>query len=100
MTDDKMALFALIEKGGDEGFIRELLAYTADQIMALDREGAAGAALNAKRPRRLAKRSGYRERPWHTRVGTIDLKIRFCARGVMCCLSWTHGGRRRRRAWP
>jgi transposase-like protein len=71
MRDDKRALFALIEKRGDEDFIGEMLAYTADRIMAFDIEEAAGAALNAKRPNRLAQRNGYRERSWHTHVGTI-----------------------------
>jgi hypothetical protein len=75
MTDEKMALFELIEKRADVDFIREMLAFAADRLMGFEVEGATGAALGAKSPDRLAQRNGYRERAWDTRVGTIDLKI-------------------------
>jgi putative transposase len=76
MTDEKMALFELIEKRADADFIREMLAFAADRLMGFEVEAATGAALGAKSPDRLAQRNGYRERSWDTRVGTIDLKIR------------------------
>jgi len=75
MTDEKMALFELIEKRADVDFIREMLAFAAERLMAFEVEAATGAPLGAKSPERLAHRNGYRERNWDTRVGTIDLKI-------------------------
>jgi transposase-like protein len=75
MTDEKMALFELIEKRADVDFIREMLAFAADRLMGFEVAGATGAALGAKSPDRLAQRTGYRERAWDTRVGMIDLKI-------------------------
>jgi len=75
MTDEKMALFELIEKRADVDFIREMLAFAADRLMGFEVEAATGAPLGAKSADRLAQRNGYRERSWDTRVGAIDLKI-------------------------
>ena len=35
MTDDRMALIELIEKGADADLVRELLAFAADRMMEL-----------------------------------------------------------------
>ena len=39
MTDDRMALIELIEKGADSDLVRELLAFAADRMMELEVEG-------------------------------------------------------------
>jgi len=75
MTDEKMALFELIEKRADHDFIREMLAFAADRLMGFEVEALTGAPLGAKSQDRLAQRNGYRERAWDTRAGAIDLKI-------------------------
>ena len=75
MTDEKMALFELIEKRADVDFVREMLAFAAERLMSFEAEAAAGAAYGVKSPDRAAQRNGYRERTWDTRVGAIDLKI-------------------------
>jgi putative transposase len=36
MTDDRMALIELIEKGADSDLVRELLAFAADRMMELE----------------------------------------------------------------
>jgi putative transposase len=75
MTDDRMALVELIEKSADADLVRELLAYAADRLMALEVEGLTGAPLRARSTERMNHRNGYRERAWETRAGRIDLAI-------------------------
>jgi putative transposase len=75
MTDDRMALIKLIEKSADADLVRELLAFAADRLMALEVEGLTGAPLGARSAERVNHRNGYRERPWETRAGRIDLAI-------------------------
>src|ERR671939_388315 len=75
MTDDRMALLDLIEKGADADLVRELLAFAAGRLMELEVEARTGAAAGTRSPDRLNHRNGYRERPWETRAGRIDLAI-------------------------
>jgi putative transposase len=75
MTDERMALLELIEKGADADLIRELLAYASDRLMAVEVDQLTGAASRARSPDRLNYRNGYRERGWETRVGRIELAI-------------------------
>jgi transposase-like protein len=75
MTDDRMALIELIEKGADGDLVRELLAFAADRMMELEVEARTGAPAGARSADRLTHRNGYRERAWETRAGRIDLAI-------------------------
>jgi putative transposase len=75
MTDESMALIELIEKGADQDFVREMLAFAAERLMEAEVEARTGAAHGAREAGRLVHRNGYRERPWETRVGRIDLEI-------------------------
>jgi transposase-like protein len=75
MTDDRMALIELIEKGADTDLVRELLAFAAERMMDLEVEAKTGAALGARSAARHTHRNGYRERAWETRAGRIDLAI-------------------------
>ena len=75
MTDDRMALIELIEKGADGDLVRELLAFAADRMMDLEVEARTGAPVGARSADRLTHRNGYRERAWETRAGRIDLAI-------------------------
>lgn len=70
-----MALLELIEKGGDVDLVRELLAFAAERMMALEIEARTGVAPGVRSPERLNHRNGYRDRPWATRVGRIELAI-------------------------
>ena len=54
MTDDRMALIELIEKGADSDLVRELLAFAADRMMELEVEAKTGAPAGARSPDRLA----------------------------------------------
>ena len=75
MTDEKMALLDLVEKGADADLVRDMLAFAADRIMEAEAEVAAGAAKGARSPLREVYRNGYRERDWDTRAGRIELAI-------------------------
>ena len=81
MTEERMALIELIEKGADADLVRELLAFAADRLMALEVEGRTGAPAGARSPGRINHRNGYRERAWDTRAGRIDLAIPKLRRG-------------------
>jgi transposase-like protein len=75
MTDDRQALFELIEKRADTDFVRELLAFAAERLMSAEVEALTGAAHGERSPDRITQRNGYRDRAWETRAGRIDLKI-------------------------
>jgi putative transposase len=75
MTDDRMALIELIEKGADGDLVRELLAFAAERMMELEVEARTGAPAGQRCPDRLTHRNGYRERAWETRAGHIALAI-------------------------
>jgi transposase-like protein len=75
MTDERMALIELIEKSADADLVRELLAFAAERLMALEVEGLTGAPAGVRSPERVNHRNGYRERAWDTRVGRVELAI-------------------------
>jgi putative transposase len=75
MTDEKMALLELIEKGADADLVRELLAFASERLMAAEVDQLTGAAAGVRSPDRVNHRNGYRERGWETRVGRIELAI-------------------------
>jgi putative transposase len=75
MTDERMALLDLIEKGADADLIRELLAFASERLMTAEVDRLTGAAAGVRSAERVNHRNGYRERGWETRVGRIDLAI-------------------------
>ena len=81
MTDNKIALRALLEKGSDATFLREMIGFAADRLMQLETGALCGAAPGERTPERLNQRNGYRERDWETRAGTVELRIPKLRRG-------------------
>ena len=75
MTDDTMNLQALVGKSADADFLREMIGFAAQRLMALEVGGLTGAGYGEKSADRLAQRNGYRERDWETRAGTVELRI-------------------------
>jgi hypothetical protein len=73
MTDDRIALRELLEKGSDVTFLRELIGFAAQRLMELEVGEVTGAAHGARSPDRLVQRNGYRDRDWQTRAGTVEL---------------------------
>jgi putative transposase len=81
MTDERMALAELLEKGSDRDLLREMIGFVAQRLMDLDVDGLVGAGHGERAESRENWRNGYREREWHTRSGTIPLRIPKLRRG-------------------
>jgi transposase-like protein len=81
MTDERMALAELLEKGSDGDLLREMIGYVAQRLMELDVDGLVGAAHGERTEGRENWRNGHRDREWHTRSGTIPLRIPKLRRG-------------------
>lgn len=75
MTNPMMDLKSLVEKTPDADLLREMISFAAERLMELEVGALTGAAYGEKSPERLAQRNGYRERDWHTRAGTVELRI-------------------------
>ena len=81
MTDDKIALREMLEKGSDATFLREMIGFAAQRLMELEVGDLTGAAHGERSPDRLVQRNGYRDRDWQTRAGTVELRIPKLRRG-------------------
>lgn len=81
MTNDKIALRELLEKGSDAGFLREMIGFAAQRLMELEVGEVTGAGHGERSPERLVQRNGYRDRDWQTRAGTVELRIPKLRRG-------------------
>src|SRR5574338_700585 len=81
MTDDKIALKALLEKASDADLLREMIGFAAQRLMELDAEAMCGAAHGERSPDRVNQRNGYRDRIWETRAGAVELRIPKLRRG-------------------
>jgi putative transposase len=75
MTDEMIALRALLEKSSDTDLLREMIGFTAQRLMELEVAGLTGADHGERSPDRVNWRNGYRERDWETRAGTVELRI-------------------------
>ena len=75
MINDKIALQALLEKTFDASMLRDMISFAAERLMALETEPLCGAAPGERSAERINQRNGYRERDWHTRAGTVELRI-------------------------
>ena len=75
MTTDRIALRELLEKGSDIDLLGEMIGFVAERLMALEVEGLCGAGHGERTPARTNQRNGFRDRPWETRAGTVELKI-------------------------
>src|SRR5262249_46906836 len=73
----RMALVDGLRKAGVEqaDFLREGVRVLAQELMELEVAEQLGAERHERTPERTGYRNGYRERPWDTRVGTIELKV-------------------------
>ena len=78
MAKERMDLLELLRKrveDGDLDFLREGVRVLTQGIMEAEVATQIGAEYGERTPARLTRRNGYRERPWDTRVGTVDLRI-------------------------
>jgi transposase-like protein len=75
MTEDKIALRELLEKGSDATVLREMIGFAAQRLMELESESLCGAGHGERSEARRNHRNGYRDRDWETRAGTVELRI-------------------------
>ena len=62
MTEDRIALEAFIEKAPDADFLREMISFAAERLMAPEVDGICGAGHGERNAERSNHRNGYRER--------------------------------------
>jgi len=75
MTDDRIALRELLEKGSDTTLLREMIGFATQRLMELEAETLCGAGHGERSENRTNQRNGYRDRDWQTRAGTVELRI-------------------------
>ncbi len=75
MTDDSIALKALIEKAPDADFLREMIGFAAERLMALGVDALCGASHGERSAERTNMRTGYREWVWESRAGAVTLPV-------------------------
>jgi Transposase and inactivated derivatives len=79
MADEyRMALLELLRKAemeGDADFLREGVRVMGQALMELEVSLHIGAERHERTAERTGQRNGYRDRPWDTRVGTVELKV-------------------------
>jgi putative transposase len=75
MTDPMMHLRSLLEKTPDADILRDMISFAAERLMEIEVGELTGAGYGEKSSTRLAQRNGHRERDWHTRAGTVELRI-------------------------
>ena len=75
MTDETMALRAMLEKGADADVPREMIGFAAERLMEMEVQGLTGAGHGERSSGRLVQCNGYRDRDWETRAGTVELCI-------------------------
>jgi transposase-like protein len=62
--------------GPDADFLRRMIGFATQRLIELDVESRTGAAHGERSPdRRLAQHTGYRDRDWEMRAGTVELRI-------------------------
>ena len=73
----RMAIVEVLRKAGVEqaDFLREGVRVLAQELMELEVGQQLGAERHERTSERNGYRNGYRERPWDTRVGTIELQV-------------------------
>src|ERR671939_591011 len=71
----RMALVDVLRKAGVDqtDFLRDGVRVLAQELMELEVAEQLGAERHERTAERSGYRNGYRERPWDTRVGTIEI---------------------------
>jgi putative transposase len=69
-----------------------MIGFPAARLMELEVQGLTGAGYGERAPDRLAQRSGYRDRVWETRAGTVELRIPNSGRAATFLPSWSPAG--------
>jgi putative transposase len=87
MTDvGRMSVGELVGKvlADEHAVLRQAVVWLAQELMEAEVSQAAGAGYGEHHPGRVARRNGYRQRAWDTRVGSIELAIPRRVAGAAC----------------
>ena len=98
MTDPTIALRDYLRKIGadlDGDFLRESVQLLTQMLIELEAEDQIGAAKYERSPNRKARRNGYWERLWETRVGEIPRASPSCEKASISLVCWTRDGARK-----
>src|SRR5919199_6285945 len=89
----RMAWVDVLRKAGVEqaDFLREGVRVLAQELMELEVAEQLGAERHERTPERMGYRNGYRERPWDTRVGRIELNVPRVRMAVSFRVCWSRG---------
>ncbi len=78
MVDHTMDVSVWLRKQLEEtspDLLRAMVKEFAEMVMSSDADAVCGAGWGERSVERTNRRNGYRERPWDTRVGTIELAV-------------------------
>ncbi|XYX40692.1 IS256 family transposase [Candidatus Erwinia dacicola] len=75
MADNSMTFSNTLMQLGGEDFLRELTEFMLNRIMEADVTQRINAEPHERSDERETYRNGYRDRQYHTRLGTLDLRI-------------------------
>jgi len=75
MTDDRLPLAELMQKAGDDDFLRSVAEAVVQLLMETDVDGLIGAGRHERTAERSTYRNGYRDRTLDTRLGSLQLRI-------------------------
>jgi len=75
MTRDSLPFLELLDHAGGEDFLKSLAERVLEQLMEFEVTNRIGADKHERAEGRATYRNGYRERPLHTRLGTLELRV-------------------------
>jgi transposase-like protein len=75
MTKDSLPFLELLDHAGGADFLKSLAERVLEQLMEFEVTNRIGADKHERAEGRATYRNGYRERPLHTRLGTLDLRV-------------------------
>ncbi|NJC99876.1 IS256 family transposase, partial [Candidatus Erwinia dacicola] len=75
MADNSMTFSNTLMQFGGEDFLRELTEFMLNRIMEADVTQRINAEPHERSDERETYRNGYRGRQYHTRLGTLELRI-------------------------
>ena len=64
-----------LTESSDAIFLREMIGFAAERLMALETDTLCGAAPGERSAERTNQRNGYRDHDWQTWAGTVELRI-------------------------
>lgn len=75
MTRDSLPFLELLDHAGGDDFLKSLAERVLEQLMEFEVTNRIGADKHERAEGRATYRNGYRERPLHTRLGTLGLRV-------------------------